>query len=518
MAAETRRDHDEPLRGLSHFFQRVGGTDPHQGIHISAIVELGGVLDKVQIVELIHDRVLSKCARLRSVVEKRGSCYAFKDLGPDWRPVQNVTVSDQPISCPEEALQTLISKQFQPGLPPWEFILCNQESKTILMIRFHHSLLDGFSIVQVLDALTDPEDEDPRWTPTMSTCDSESPSPRRSSTILRKGKVSEEKANWFINSDLSVRETRSIDCMQSHHPDAKSDQMKARYVYCNGFAKSPYSVIKTVAAFTSRAIALVWLIIKQLFLGLRLAYNMLIFPLFPDSKTAFAPYCEIRGKNSVCILPDISLSALKAAAKSADPQATINDALLAVICGAVLRYLKDEEKFPCHISAGFTANLRDMRHWHQNRWPSAVGNRSIEFYCPIPGDKLSLSERIGRIAKYTRSLKEGPMCHIAPLILDLVEVLFDWMTDTWVAAIAGDRYRIARTFQLSNVPGPLTGRKIGEVPIVQLRASVNLSQMFTCFSYRGIVRSVASLDSQHVDPQRFKACFQEEALELKELF
>ena len=483
MTLDNGVSHPRHLAGLSHFLYAASENRPDKAWHIAAVIEVSGIIEREALVDLLFERVVKSCPQLRSVVYgDRYSSYKLNDLGSDWRPSELVSVrllelSDRELEC---ELEDMIQKPFLAGLPEWEFVIFQGADKCKIACRFNHSLLDGFSMVQILLSLTEKEDVvEP---------------PQISKTCKERG-------------------------------------------------------------FAGNFLCQVWrnfcFILRLIFGGFFVVYNILIFPLLRDSRSSFAPYGDGRGKNSLRFLPEISVDTLRKVAKSADPNATVNDALLAVIGGAVIRYLEISRNFPnrsfdcqtpktaatspdtspqkftgkncefpyfCEkmietpeiarkLSAGFTANLRGPTN---KSWTDILGNRSIEFYSPVPFSEL-LDERIRGIARYTRFLKNGPLMAVSPLVLRLIDFLFSSKAqDFFLHVIAGDSYLVARSFQLSNVPGPSENRFLLGREISSITATVNLSQMFTAFSYRGKLRLVAALDENHIDSSLFFECFQKE--------
>lgn len=425
------------LSGLSHFLHSTTESLPYRAWNIAAFMEIDGTISKTSLARLVKDRLTSKFPRLRSVIRGRSiTGYQLEDLGDNWSPSRNIRKLNYEIldSDIEGAFERVITEPFKSDLPEWEFIICPRESSTLIFARFNHSLLDGFSVVQLLLTMTEPL------------------SPR----------------------SLEVRP------LPSQHN------------------------ILTKLFNLMRTILLIPFIIS----------NLLIVPLLGDTSSPFAPYGKRRSPNSVKFLPSIKLHKLKQLARQASPQSTVNDALLAIIGGAVLRYLKRKGLPRVSTLTGcFTANLRSHAVASSAElWGPTLGNRSLQFYCPIPTLEISTVDRVSGVTKFTQKLKASPMGIVAPIILRLIEFFFALSILqkplTWL--LMGEHYRLGKTFGLSNVPGPSEVRGLGGCPVLSISASVNLPQMFTAFSYDGEVRVVATLDREHIDADVMVQCFREE--------
>lgn len=425
------------LSGLSHFLHSTTESLPDRAWNIAAFMEIDGAISKAALTRLVKERLTSKFPRLRSVISGRSiTGYQLVDLGDNWSPSRNIKrlnyeIADSEI---ERTFERVITEPFKPDIPEWEFIICPRESTTLIFARFNHSLLDGFSVVQLLLTMTD---------------------------------------------QLSPR---AVDVRPLNTPTS----------------------IMTNLFTLLRAFLLIPFIIS----------NLLIVPLLGDSTSPFAPYGKRRSPNAVKFLPSVKLHRLKQLARQSSPKATVNDALLGLIGGAVLRYMKIQG-LPgiSKLTGCFTANIRSHAVASSAElWGPTLGNRSLQFYCPIPTLEISTVDRISRVSQFTQKLKASPVGVVAPIILRLIEFFFalSWLQRPLTWLLMGEKYCLGKTFGLSNVPGPAEIRSLGGCPVMCISASVNLPQMFTAFSYNGEVRVVATLDRVHIDGDLMVQCFREE--------
>jgi hypothetical protein len=135
-------------------------------------------------------------------------------------------------------------------------------------------------------------------------------------------------------------------------------------------------------------------------------------------------------------------------------------------------------------------------------WGPTLGNKSIQFYCPISTESnISFSQRICHVSNFTTRLKASPIKSVGSFILNIIEFFFSCqrLQTPLTKLLMGDKYWIGKTFGLSNVPGPNGERSLGGNMVTSISASVNLPQMFTALSYNGVIRVVATLDRAHID-------------------
>lgn len=151
------------LSNCSRMHAIIEDEDPLWGFQMSGVMVLEGPVKKGELAALLRARVTC-FQRYRSVVERsRGLLndkYILKDLGEDYDAERNIREVDRPMQTMSDIAaygEEVLQRPFEDGIPPWEMHLVHnfQGSKTCLIARFSHVLGDGFTVVQLLLALTD---------------------------------------------------------------------------------------------------------------------------------------------------------------------------------------------------------------------------------------------------------------------------------------------------------------------------------------------------------------------------
>lgn len=143
--------------------------EPRWAFNMCGALVLSERLSKSTLVALLKERLVIY-RRYRSLITKqsgwRTDTYTLEDLGADYDPEQNVIVVEEEMREWDDLArygEKICQRPFRAGIPPWEMHLIRnfQESKSCLVGRFSHSLGDGFTVVQIILALTD---NDPQGT------------------------------------------------------------------------------------------------------------------------------------------------------------------------------------------------------------------------------------------------------------------------------------------------------------------------------------------------------------------
>ena len=200
------------------------------------------------------------------------------------------------------------------------------------------------------------------------------------------------------------------------------------------------------------------------------------------------------------------------AIKSAVPGSTINDVVLAVVAGALRRYLDSKSELPTEPL--ITLAPMSIR---SDKDSPALGNQVTGIALPIPTDIADPLERLRVVHATTTRSKEAAAAVPAATLMDLQEA--------FPFALAGVASRLATSFRLSdgttpvvntvitNVPGPQfplyhSGakmlRQFGLGPVTD-----GMGLMHPVFSYNGeITISVSACRNMMPDPAFYAECLQ----------
>jgi WS/DGAT/MGAT family acyltransferase len=198
--------------------------------------------------------------------------------------------------------------------------------------------------------------------------------------------------------------------------------------------------------------------------------------------------------------------------KSAVPGATINDAVLAIVAGALRRYLQSKDELPNEplvIMAPISIRSEEEK--------GAMGNRVSAMTLPIPTDIADPVERLRVVHSTTQETKEMAGAIPARTLTDFNQFI------PW--ALAGLAARTAASFKMAetmapaintvvtNVPGPqvplyLAGAKLlkqfGMGPVTD-----GMGIIHPVFSYNGeLAISVTACREMMPDPAFYAECLQ----------
>jgi len=198
--------------------------------------------------------------------------------------------------------------------------------------------------------------------------------------------------------------------------------------------------------------------------------------------------------------------------KSAVPGATINDAVLAIVAGALRRYLQSKDELPDEplvIMAPISIRSEEEK--------GAMGNRVSAMTLPIPTDIADPLERLRVVHSTTQETKEMAGAIPAKTLTDFNQFI------PW--ALAGLAARTAASFKMAETMAPAVNTVVTNVPGPQVPlylAGAKLLKQFgmgpvtdgmgiihPVFSYNGeIAISVTACREMMPDPAFYAECLQ----------
>jgi diacylglycerol O-acyltransferase / wax synthase len=198
--------------------------------------------------------------------------------------------------------------------------------------------------------------------------------------------------------------------------------------------------------------------------------------------------------------------------KSAVPGATINDAVLAVVAGALRRYLESKNELP-----GDPLVVMAPISIRSDEEKGAMGNRVSAMMLPIPTNVADPVERLRVVHTTTQETKEMAGAIPAKTLIDFNQFI-PWAL-AGLAARTAASYKLAETMApavntvVTNVPGPqvplyLAGAKLlkqfGMGPVTD-----GMGIIHPVFSYNGeIAISVTACREMMPDPAFYAECLQ----------
>ncbi len=154
------------------------------------------------------------------------------------------------------------------------------------------------------------------------------------------------------------------------------------------------------------------------------------------------------------------LAALKAAGKAAG--GSVNDAILAVVAGALHTFLPDLDRSPVALVPVSVREPGDQ----------AAGNRISMVFVELPADEPDFGERVRRISAEMRTLKDSAAVRAGAIMVGATGVLPPLVATAMGRAMGGVR---AMNLVVSNVPGPQQTFYMNGAPLLEVYPAVPLN-------------------------------------------
>jgi diacylglycerol O-acyltransferase len=187
-------------------------------------------------------------------------------------------------------------------------------------------------------------------------------------------------------------------------------------------------------------------------------------------------------------------------------QATVNDALVAAMTGALREYLRGRDSLVDEIRAFVPFNLRPL----DRPLPSSLGNKFGLVLLPLPVGAATAADRLRAVKRQMDEIKNSPEGAISYGVLELMG-----QTPVQVESAILDLFSSKGTTVITNVPGPREPVYLAGVPVsavaVWAPTSGSVSMSVSIFSYNGRVTVGVMADAGLVpDPETMVDGFESE--------
>jgi WS/DGAT/MGAT family acyltransferase len=431
---------------------------------ISAVLIFEQPLSIKRLKRVLDERFLTFRRFRQRVIQRRDRAYWQDD------PLFHIDNHIHQVALPGDAgkqeLQALVSDMNSTSLdfkrPLWQIHHIDRyEGGCALLVRIHHCIADGISLVRVLLSLTDRQAE-----PTLRQI-----RPARSHRLpgLARGRFGRS-ARRLIQTGQAAREQTSL------------------------FMKSVWSEPGYPLKLASTA-------------G-NISLDLLKIGLAPaEPKTCLNP--SLSGRKQVAWAEPLSLAEVKACARALN--GTANDVLLCAAAGAIRKhFINTAESLPeCGIRVAIPFNLRPL-----NQPIETLGNQFGLVLVTLPVEVDNPIMRFRQIQDNMNRLKRSYQAQVTYSLLDLFGRGPDALERRALSLLSDKASAV-----LTNVPGPkeavyLAGARLKQ-PMFWVPQSGNIGIGMSIFSYAGTVQFGITIDrSIPVDPESAMKYFRDSFKEL----
>ncbi|NBB93996.1 MAG: wax ester/triacylglycerol synthase family O-acyltransferase [Gammaproteobacteria bacterium] len=429
---------------------------------ITGVIVLDHAIDFEAFAQVVTNRFLSfRRFRQKAVETARGCWWESDDLfEPSAHIVRTALPGNAGKAELEELVSQLVSTPLDKTKPLWQFHLVeNYADGPVVISRVHHCYADGIALVQVLLSLTE--------------SDPEKSLQQISPHHWKKKRAAE--SNIFRRLMAPAREGIDVVGHFSYKMLEEAAQMIREPHVAADYAGVAADLMAELA-------------------------NALLLPDDPPSR--FKGRLGVR--KNVAWADPIDLEEVKAVGKALG--CTVNDVLIAVMTGALHRYLVECGDDPSEITMRATVpvNLRPLEHARE------LGNHFGLVFLELPVAEENPLARVYRVAEFMRELKDSRQ---AMMSLGLLAAL--GMGPASLQKPALELFSRKASTVLTNVPGPqsplyLAGARIREMMFwVPQTGSVGMG--ISIISYDGQVFSGLITDNRLVpDPRNVVVNFRRE--------
>ncbi len=438
--------------------------NPTNPMMITVLIQYRGRVDQERLIITIKES-LDRYRRFRQRIVRPDRIFSrpYWEDDPDYRVENHVEKEVLQLPADELSLQELVNVKINTALdfnrPLWKVTLVeNYPEDDVIIVRIHHCIADGISLTRVLLGMTRPVPAVPSNQPAAEISNQAAPQSGGATGIL-------------------LDPTQSVDT-GTHTPSVvRAENGNTNPLPGNGLLLRKPSILEILAA------------------SARIVFR----PADPPNILK-APLGTI--KKAVWSEP-FSVAEIKKIAKYR--HATINDVVMAVATGAILRYIdlhKDDRKR--NIRAFIMVNLRGRS------VDEELGNNFGLVFLTMPLDRSQPVERLEAIKQGMDSLKASAEYAATYLILNILGQLPEW-----VEHLATRILDTKGTVVSTNVPGPRHQISLAGTPIRSMIAWVPQSGRIgvglSFVSYNNQLVVGLNVDAGVVpDPERFLQLFSEE--------
>ncbi|KPQ03073.1 wax ester/triacylglycerol synthase family O-acyltransferase [Marinobacter sp. HL-58] len=435
-----------PMSAVDHAWLRM--DTPQNHMMICGVWMLESPISMTRLRRIIEERFLCFNRFRQRVVNNGDRAYWLDD------PLFDLDNHLHQIALPGKAdkaeLQKLVSDMNSTALdfqqPLWQMhYIDNYEGGGALLIRIHHCIADGISLVRVMLSLTD-----------------KTPEPR-----LRKV-ASKRRSKPHRKSSFRQLFHRAVDNIQTATNQGK--------LFIQSVREEPDYPLKLAS--TAGAVAL-----DLIKLGLA--------PVEP--KTGLKE--PLSGRKQVAWADPLDLAEVKACARALG--GTINDALLCTVTGALQRHFAEhQEPVPeCGIRVAVPFNLRPL-----DQPIETLGNKFGLVLVTLPLEVMDPLMCFRQVQENMNRLKRSYQAQVTYSLLDLFGRGPDVIERRALSLLSNKASAV-----LTNVPGPkealyLAGSKLTQ-PMFWVPQSGNIGIGMSILSYAGTVQFGITVDKAiHADP------------------
>lgn len=439
---------------------------PFNPMMITVLIHLKGRINHEMLISTISE-FLNKYRRFHQRIVKPQRIFQrpYWEDDPDYSVRNHIEMVDLRLPADEAALQELVNTKINTQLdfnrPLWKVTLIeNFPGDSLIIVRIHHCIADGISLMQVLLSMTQTEQE--------VLADNTSPT-----AIGTAQEISDLRQSPLpgANSKLSVPASASDPTIVNAMPETGQTIEIRNPTVSEILAASARIIFRSADPPT---------ILKR--------------PLGTTKKAVWSQPYSVREIKSIARYR----------------QATINDVFMAVTTGAIRRYMEvHQDQRQDNIRAFIMVNLRGRS------FDSDLGNNFGLVFLTLPLDRTQSIQRLEAIKDGMDTLKASAEYAATYIILNILGVLPKWIEDLAIRIL--DR---KGTVVSTNVPGPRSQIYLAGTPIRSLiawvpqsgRIGVGLS--FVSYNDQLIVGLNADFGVLP-DPERFLQLFYEEYCSLK---
>jgi WS/DGAT/MGAT family acyltransferase len=437
---------------------------PNNPMMITVVMQFQSPVDYDRLVALIRDS-LARYRRFHQRIVRPGKMFSrpYWEDAPNHRVENHIERLDLPQPAGESDLMDLVNQKMNTpldfALPLWHVTVVNRVAEgSALIVRIHHCIADGISLMQVLLRMTTTAPDGP---------------------VSQMAAADAGRAGLQTNPAPAVAQPMPLASQRSEAPPTLTQ------VTPNKAAANAGGSV---------------LIRKPNALDILAAVGRIVLRR-PDPPTILKGQLG-KAKKAVWSKP-YNLAEVKKIAKF--KQATVNDVLMAVATGAFRRYCELHKQLPKrNIRSFIMVNLRGRE------FDDDLGNKFGLVFLTLPMDRPQPQESLEQVKQGMDLLKASAEYAATYLILNVLG-----MVPGWVEREAAKIFDSKGTVVSTNVPGPRHVIYLAGAPVCAIKAWVpqtgRIGVGLSILSYNNQVAVGINVDLKVIpDPDVMLALFDEE--------